>query len=213
MDINGEQRIPATQQVVWEALNDPEALKASIPGCETVDKISDTQYTARLTMAIGPVKAKFTGDVTLTDIDAPNGYTITGKGSGGAAGFGKGSARVTLIAEGNSTVLRYSANASVGGKLAQIGQRLVDSAAKKMADEFFTSFTAYLTAKGVAATAAAAEAQATTDAAAASATASAAAPADSETPQVSNDNKKMGAGIGIGLAAATAALLIWYLTR
>lgn len=212
MDINGEQRIPATQQVVWQALNDPEALKASIPGCETVEKISDTQYTARLVMAIGPVKAKFTGDVTLTDIDAPNGYTITGKGSGGAAGFGKGSARVTLIGEGNSTVLRYSANASVGGKLAQIGQRLVDSAAKKMADEFFTSFTAYLTAKGVAATAAA-ETQAATDAAAASASAAEAASSDSQTPHVSNDNKKMGAGIGIGLAAATAALLIWYLTR
>lgn len=214
MDINGEQRIPATQQVVWQALNDPEALKASIPGCETVDKISDTQYTARLVMAIGPVKAKFTGDVTLTDIDAPNGYTITGKGSGGAAGFGKGSARVTLIGEGNNTVLRYAANASVGGKLAQIGQRLVDSAAKKMADEFFTNFTAYLTAKGVAATAAAAESQAATDAAAASASAAApSASSDSQTPHVSNDNKKMGAGIGIGLAAATAALLIWYLTR
>ena len=210
MDINGEQRIPATQQVVWEALNDPEALKASIPGCETVDKISETQYTARLTMAIGPVKAKFTGDVTLTDIDAPNGYTITGKGSGGAAGFGKGSARVTLIGEGNSTVLRYAANASVGGKLAQIGQRLVDSAAKKMADEFFTNFTAYLTAKGVAATAAAAESQASTDAAAASA---AAASPESQAPQISNDNKKMGSGVWIGLAAVIVALLIWYLTR
>lgn len=209
MDINGEQRIPATQQVVWEALNDTEALKASIPGCETVDKVSDTQFTARLTMAIGPVKAKFTGDVTLSEIDAPNGYTITGKGSGGAAGFGKGSARVTLIGEGNSTVLRYVANASVGGKLAQIGQRLVDSAAKKMAEEFFTNFTAYLTAKGVAAAPPVA-AMATTDtqafpSEAASTTATAA--------TVSNDNKKMSPGVWIGIAAVIAALLIWYLTR
>ncbi len=153
MDINGEQRIPAPQATVWDALNDPEALKASIPGCESIDKVSDTQFTARITMAVGPVKAKFSGDVTLSEIDAPNAYTITGKGSGGAAGFGKGSARVTLIPDGSGTLLRYDAKASVGGKLAQIGQRLVDSAAKKMADEFFTNFTAYLTAKGVAATA------------------------------------------------------------
>ena len=207
MDINGEQRIPATQQVVWAALNDPEALKASIPGCETVDKVSDTQFTARLTMSIGPVKAKFTGDVTLSEIDPPNGYTITGKGSGGAAGFGKGSAKVTLIAEGNSTLLRYAANASVGGKLAQIGQRLVDSAAKKMADEFFTNFTAYLTAKGVASAAAMAE-TASSPVAATSAT-----PSTTGSTTGSDDNKKMSPGVWIGIAAVTAALIIWYLTR
>ena len=211
MEINGEQRIPAQQQVVWEALNDTEALKASIPGCETVDKISETQYTARLTMSIGPVKAKFTGDVTLTDIDAPNGYTITGKGSGGAAGFGKGSAKVTLISEGNSTLLRYAANASVGGKLAQIGQRLVDSAAKKMADEFFTNFTAYLTAKGVAAAALATE---SSDTPALPEAASTTATVATVSPTVSNDNNKMmSPGVWIGIAAVIAALLIWYLTR
>lgn len=216
MDINGEQRIPASQQVVWQALNDTEALKASIPGCETVEKVSDTQFTARLTMAIGPVKAKFTGDVTLSEIDAPNGYIITGKGSGGAAGFGKGSAKVTLIAEGDGTLLRYAANASVGGKLAQIGQRLVDSAAKKMADEFFTNFTAYLTAKGVASAASATAATAETPSSSAAA-ASAAAPStigsttDSTTD--SDDNKKMSPGVWIGIAAVTAALIIWYLTR
>lgn len=210
MDINGEQRIPATQQVVWEALNDPEALKASIPGCESVDKVSDTQYTARLVMSIGPVKAKFTGDVTLSEIDAPNGYTITGKGSGGAAGFGKGSARVTLIGEDNSTVLRYAANASVGGKLAQIGQRLVDSAAKKMADEFFTNFTAYLTAKGVAAAAVAPATQVSPVAAAATAAPSS---IGSPAPLISNDNKKTSPVVWIGIVAVIAALLIWYLTR
>ena len=217
MDINGEQRIPATQQVVWEALNDTEALKASIPGCETVDKVSDTQFTARLTMSIGPVKAKFTGDVTLSEIDAPNGYTITGKGSGGAAGFGKGSAKVSLIGEGNSTLLRYAANASVGGKLAQIGQRLVDSAAKKMADEFFTNFTAYLTAKGVASAAAAAAAIPTTPAAAASsaapATTDSTTGSTTDSPMDSADNKKMSLGVWIGIAAVIAALIIWYLTR
>ena len=199
MDINGEQRIPAKQQTVWEALNDPEALKASIPGCESVDKVSDTQFTARVTMAIGPVKAKFSGDVTLSEIDAPNGYTITGKGSGGAAGFGKGSARVTLVPEGDSTVLRYAANASVGGKLAQIGQRLVDSAARKMADDFFTNFNAYLTAKGVAAPAPAA-----------------AAPTEAPTAPVEaapTANKKMSPMVWVGIAAVAAVLLIWYLTR
>jgi carbon monoxide dehydrogenase subunit G len=224
VDINGEQRIPASQQVVWQALNDPEALKASIPGCESVDKVSDTQFTARITMAVGPVKAKFAGDVTLTDIDAPNAYTISGKGSGGAAGFGKGSARVTLTPDGAGTLLRYTANASVGGKLAQIGQRLVDSAARKMAADFFTNFTAYLAAKGVAAPDAApmaavegmaagesrlaAEMPATTAADAAAAANQAGAPVTSP-----SQNKKMSPAVWIGIAAVLAALLIWFLTR
>lgn len=211
MDINGEQRIPAPQATVWDALNDPEALKACIPGCETVDKVSDTQFTARVTMAIGPVKAKFTGDVTLSDIDAPNGYTITGKGSGGAAGFGKGSAKVSLSPDGDGTILRYTANASVGGKLAQIGQRLVDSAARKMADDFFTNFTAYLTAKG-AATAAPAVASAAQSDIAAPAPAEAAAAAAS-TSTVSNDNKKPGVLVWVGVIAIAAVALIWYLNR
>lgn len=224
MDINGEQRIPASQQVVWQALNDPEALKASIPGCESVDKVSDTQFTARITMAVGPVKAKFAGDVTLTDIDAPNAYTITGKGSGGAAGFGKGSARVSLTPDGAGTLLRYTANASVGGKLAQIGQRLVDSAAKKMAEDFFTNFTAYLAAKGVAAVdsapmaavegMAAGESRlaeqlpATTAADAATAASQAGMPVTSQ-----SHNKKMSPAAWIGIVVVLAALLIWFLTR
>ena len=208
MDINGEQRIPAPQKTVWDALNDPEALKASIPGCESVEKVSDTQFTARVTMAVGPVKAKFNGDVTLSDIDAPNGYTITGKGSGGAAGFGKGSAKVSLVPDGDGTLLRYAANASVGGKLAQIGQRLVDSAAKKMAEEFFTNFTTYLTAKGAVAPApAAVAAPVETPAAPVVETATQAA------PSVSNDNKKMSPVVWIGLAAIAAVVLIWFLIR
>lgn len=222
MDINGEQRIPAPQSTVWDALNDPEALKASIPGCESIDKVSDTQFTARITMAVGPVKAKFSGDVTLSEIDAPNAYTITGKGSGGAAGFGKGSARVTLIPDGSGTLLRYDAKASVGGKLAQIGQRLVDSAAKKMADEFFTNFTAYLTAKGVAATAQTmADAKSTVAATELApdlpptvAADAAAAAKQTGTPVTSpSQNKKMSPAVWIGIAVVAAALLIWFLTR
>ncbi len=155
MDMKGEHRIPASRQAVWDALNDPEVLKASIPGCESVEKVSDTEFTAKVTMAVGPVKARFTGQVKLTDIDAPNGYTITGKGSGGAAGFGEGNAQVTLVEDGDETVLSYIARASVGGKLAQIGQRLIDATAKKMANEFFTGFVAHLEEIGIAAPAAA----------------------------------------------------------
>ena len=155
MELNDEKRIPAKQDVVWAALNDPEVLKRCIPGCEEVVKKSDTEMTAKVTVAVGPVKAKFTGEVTLSDIDAPNGYTITGKGSGGVAGFGKGGATVKLRTEGSDTVLSYAASASVGGKLAQIGQRLIDSTAKKLADEFFTNFVAAVVSDGKAATAAA----------------------------------------------------------
>lgn len=209
MDINGEQRIPAPQSTVWDALNDPEVLKVSIPGCESVEKVSDNQFTARVTMAIGPVKAKFNGDVTLSDIDAPNGYTITGKGSGGAAGFGKGSAKVSLTPDGNGTLLRYTAQASVGGKLAQIGQRLVDSAARKMADEFFTNFNAYLTAKGVAIPAEAAAPTGLPPAAV-----EAPAPAGSPASVPSQEKTKMSPAVWIGIVAvAAAAVLIWYLTR
>lgn len=148
MDMTGEQRIAAPKQVVWDALNDVEALKASIPGCKEVDKKSDTEFTALVQLAVGPVKATFKGEVTLKDIDAPNGYTLSGQGSGGAAGFGKGEAKVTLTEENGETIITYTAHATVGGKLAQIGQRLIDATAKKMARQFFESFAAYLEAKG-----------------------------------------------------------------
>ena len=145
MDMSGEQRIPATQQQVWDALFDPEVLKACIPGCDTVEKTSDTTFTAKVVLAVGPVKAKFAGDVAIEEIDAPNGCTISGKGNGGIAGFGKGSAKMSLRSEGEETVLTYTANASVGGKIAQIGARLVDSTAKKLADEFFKRFVKLMT--------------------------------------------------------------------
>jgi uncharacterized protein len=143
MDMTGEQRIGASRERVWQALNDPEILKQCIPGCEELQKLSDTQYEAKVVAKVGPVKAKFSGKVTLSDLDPPNGYTITGEGSGGAAGFGKGGAKVSLAEDGpGATVLSYAAHATVGGKLAQIGSRLVDATARKMADDFFARFTA-----------------------------------------------------------------------
>lgn len=144
MDMKGEYRIPAAQQAVWEALNDPETLKACIPGCETIEKVSDTELTATVKAKVGPVSAKFKGKVTLSDLDPPNSYKISGEGQGGPAGFGKGGATVTLEQDGSDTVLRYDANAQVGGKLAQIGARLVDGAAKKIADQFFANFAAHV---------------------------------------------------------------------
>mgnify|MGYP000061499684 CR=1 FL=1 len=141
MDMSGSHRIPAKRETVWEALNDPKVLKACIPGCESLEKTSDTEMTAAVTSKIGPVKAKFTGAVTLENVNPPESYTISGEGKGGVAGFAKGSADVRLTEEGEETVLTYEAKAQVGGKLAQLGSRLIDSTAKKMAEEFFTKFT------------------------------------------------------------------------
>ena len=140
MEISGEQRIPLAQQRVWEALNDPEILKACIPGCESINRVSDNEYKVAMTAAIGPVKAKFSGKLLLSDMNPPNSYSLAFEGSGGAAGFGKGSAQVSLAPEGDGTLLTYKATASVGGKLAQIGSRLIDGVAKKMADDFFARF-------------------------------------------------------------------------
>lgn len=140
MDMTGEYRIAAQREAVWKALNDPDILRQCIPGCESVDKTSDTEFTARVTAAIGPVKAKFAGKVRLSDLDPPYGYTINGEGQGGAAGFAKGGAKVSLSQDGDGTLLSYNVNASVGGKLAQVGSRLIDGVARKMADEFFSRF-------------------------------------------------------------------------
>ena len=140
MEMTGSQRIEASRERVWQALNDPEILKASIPGCERIEKLSDTEMTATVTLKIGPIKASFQGDVRLSDLDPPSGYTITGEGRGGAAGFAKGSARVSLIPEGGATVLNYAVKADVGGKLAQLGGRLIDSTARRLAAEFFDRF-------------------------------------------------------------------------
>ncbi len=140
MDITGTQRIEAPRPVVWKALNDPDVLRQCIPGCESLEKVSDTEMTAKVVLKIGPVKASFSGKVTLSDIDAPNGYTITGEGSGGAAGFARGSAKVRLQEDGGATILTYDAKADIGGKLAQLGGRLLEGTAKKLAAEFFAKF-------------------------------------------------------------------------
>ena len=141
MDMTGEYRIAAPREKVWEALNDPEILAQCIPGCEEIVKLSDTDFTARVMAEVGPVKARFTGKLTLSDLDPPASYKISGEGQGGDAGFAKGAAQVRLEDDGGATVLRYTVHATVGGKLAQIGARLIDGTARKMADEFFGKFT------------------------------------------------------------------------
>ena len=140
MDMTGEVRLAAPRQAVWEALNDPGVLKQCIPGCESLEKTSETAFSAKVTAKVGPVKAKFTGKVALSDIDPPNGYTISGEGQGGPAGFANGGAKVALAEADGGTLLTYTVNANVGGKLAQIGSRLIDAAARKMADDFFARF-------------------------------------------------------------------------
>lgn len=141
MDMTGEYRIAASRERVWEGLNDPETLRASIPGCESLEKTGETSFTAKVVAKVGPVKAKFGGDVTLSNINPPESYTISGEGKGGAAGFAKGGADVKLADDGEGgTILTYSAKADVGGKLAQLGSRLIDGTSKKMADEFFSNF-------------------------------------------------------------------------
>lgn len=142
MELTGEQLIPAPRQTVWNALYDPEVLRQCITGCESVTKTSDTEFEASVQVKVGPVKARFKGKVSLQDLDPPNSCTISGEAQGGvAAGFGKGNAKVQLTdAENGATRLTYNVNAQVGGKLAQIGARLIDGVAAKMADEFFTKF-------------------------------------------------------------------------
>jgi uncharacterized protein len=142
MEMTGEFRIPAPRQRVWEGLNDPAILKSSIPGCQTIEKLSDTEFTAKVLAQVGPVKANFAGKVTLADLNPPQSYTIAGEGTGGVAGFAKGSAKVDLDEDGGATVLHYAVQAHVGGKLAQIGSRLIDSVARRMAENFFTRFVA-----------------------------------------------------------------------
>jgi uncharacterized protein len=157
MDMTGEYRIPAPREQVWAALNDPAILKASLPGCETLERVSDHEFAATVAAKVGPVRAKFNGHVTLSDLHPPESYKISGEGKGGAAGFAKGGADVRLVEEGAAvTVLSYTAKADVGGKLAQLGSRLIDATAKKMADEFFENFRRQLTAPEAAPEAAAA---------------------------------------------------------
>jgi carbon monoxide dehydrogenase subunit G len=140
MTMNGEVQLAAPREVVWAKLNDAEVLKQCIPGCEELNKTSETEFQAVATIKIGPVKAKFKGRVQLTDIDPPNGYKISGEGEGGVAGFAKGGAVVKLTEKDGGTLLSYDVESQIGGKLAQLGQRLVQGTAKKLADDFFKKF-------------------------------------------------------------------------
>ena len=139
MELDGEFHIAADRETVWRALNDPEILRLAVPGCETLEKVSDTEFTAKVTLKIGPVKASFKGRVTLGDLDPPNSYSISGEGQGGVAGFARGSAQVTLSEDGDGTMLRYRATATVGGKLAQVGQRMISGVSQKLAGQFFSA--------------------------------------------------------------------------
>jgi uncharacterized protein len=149
MTMNGEVALAAPRDKVWAMLNDPEVLKQCIPGCESLDKLSDTEFQAVATNKVGPVKARFKGKVRLSDLNPPNGYRISGEGDGGIAGFAKGGATVNLTDDGASgTILKYDVEAQIGGKLAQLGQRLVNGAAKKLADQFFEKFAAAVAGQG-----------------------------------------------------------------
>jgi carbon monoxide dehydrogenase subunit G len=140
MTMNGEVQLAAPREMVWTKLNDPEVLKACIPGCEELEKTEDNGFRAVAKMKVGPVSARFKGRVTLSDLDPPNGYKISGEGEGGVAGFAKGGATVGLTDKDGGTLLKYDVEAQIGGKLAQLGQRLINGSAKKLADEFFANF-------------------------------------------------------------------------
>ncbi len=223
MDMTGEYRIAAPRQRVWEALNDPEILKQCIPGCETINKLSPTEMTATVRAKVGPVSARFGGKVTLSDIDAPNGYRISGEGTGGPAGFAKGGATVKLVDDNGGTKLSYVVDANVGGKLAQIGSRLIDATARQMAENFFAKF-AEIVAAGAAPAAPAAEAPAPAAPAAATAPQEApvtpplqgAAPPRPQTPPPSPPPKPSGRispTIWVTVLAAAVILLLYYFTR
>jgi len=187
MDLTGEYRIPATREKVWKALNDPEILKQCIDGCQELNKDSDTEFSVKVTAKVGPVKAKFVGKVVLSELDPPNGYTISGEGQGGVAGFAKGGADVKLADDGGETVLSYEAKAEVGGKLASVGSRLVEGVAKKQADDFFGKFSEIFCGD--------AEPAAT-------------APAEALAPAVAGDNEGISPMVwGIGLVVVVGLLL------
>ncbi len=158
MELQGERLMPASVDTTWAALNDPDTLKACIAGCETLDRSGPDAYTAVVALRVGPVSARFKGKLQMTNVQAPNSYTINFDGQGGVAGFGKGSADVALTPQGAGTLLKYNARATVGGKMAQVGSRLIDAAAGKITEDFFKAFEAHLQAASAPATAAGGEA-------------------------------------------------------
>ena len=187
MEMSASRMLPVDRDTAWRALNDPEALKAAIPGCESMEKTGDNEYTAVVAASIGPVKARFKGKLAMEDVVPPESYTIRFEGQGGPAGFSKGTAQVKLTAEGGQTKLEYTASAQVGGRIAQAGQRLIDAAAAKLADEFFATFSAQL---------------------------APAAPAGAETPAAPVAEEKAGLSpVWIILAGLALLLLLPYLLR
>ncbi|MFN3231783.1 MAG: SRPBCC family protein [Alphaproteobacteria bacterium] len=202
MDMSGEYRIPAPRERVWDALNDPDILGQCIPGCQSIEKTSDTEMTAVVKAKVGPVSAKFNGDVTLSDMDPPNGYTLSGEGKGGVAGFARGTAKVALAEDGDGTLLTYNVDAKVGGKLAQVGARLVDGTAKKMADDFFSTFSEIVGSGS----GAEAEETAPDSAAPEPAAAAVAQPEATEKPK-----KSWGSPLTIAVIGAALVLLIYFL--
>lgn len=207
MEMSGEYKIPAPRQQVWEALNDPEVLKECIPGCQELNKESDTELSATVKSKVGPVSATFKGKVTLSDIDAPNGYKISGEGTGGVAGFAKGGAEVKLADDGDGTLLTYQATGQVGGKLAQIGSRLIDSTAKKMANEFFGKFAEVVGGQGTAPEASA-SAEATTPASAEPAAAPAAPAAPAATPEATPEQSSGGISPVVWVGGLIVAVVV-----
>lgn len=145
MDLSGEFQIDASIDKVWAALNDADILKACIPGCKELIKTSDTEMSAKVVLKVGPIKAKFSGEVSLENLNPPHSYSIVGEGKGGIAGFAKGGADVQLSEDGGETILTYQATAQVGGKMAQLGSRLIDSTSAKLANQFFDNFRSALT--------------------------------------------------------------------
>jgi carbon monoxide dehydrogenase subunit G len=205
MDMTGEYRIAAPRQRVWEALNDPDILKQCIPGCEKIEKLSPTELTATVRAKVGPVSARFGGKVTLSDLDPPNGYRISGEGTGGPAGFAKGGATVKLEDDGGATKLSYVVEANVGGKLAQIGSRLIDATARQMAGNFFAKFAEIVGAEA----APAAAAGAPPSAAAAPTPPSAKAPP----PPPQAPSKRLSPALWVAILAAAVVLLLYFFTR
>ena len=215
MKMNGEFRVPTDRETVWRALNDPEVLKECLPGCKEIEKTSDTEMTATLALKVGPVKATFAGGVTLSDLDPPNSYTLSGQGQGGAAGFASGEARVRLEQDGDGTMVHYDVDAKVGGKLAQIGSRLIDSTAKKLAKQFFDSLAEKLgggedAAEAEAAAPAPPEPEAAADAAPAPAESTPAenATSESEPPPLAPAAQRMGLPTAAWAAAVVVVVVV-----
>ncbi len=194
MNMHGEQRIAASPQRVWEALNDPEILRASIPGCQSLTKESDTRFTATVEVKVGPIGARFKGAVNLEDINPPNGYTLIIEGNGGIAGSMKGAAKVRLQADGTGTLLTYDVDAQVGGRMAQLGGPIIDATAKQLAGKFFATFGKVISGESIGGAKSAAHTTAPTPTASVPGDNSAAA-----RPAVSGAGDSRWAGIAIGL--------------